>query len=373
MDKKVIVGAIVVVLGLLFIFSPEFRAGVGFEADLTTRDFTGYNETIIGGQKLLLPRNAPVRLDIHLTVQDATKTDAYFYLKRGNSEILLFDLREAVKFSGDYDVSGRNGWYRVRGCGRVDAPGCRIPRGSDCHGVESYYFNSPVSLRNGEIILKYDQPPYVCGTGMTGVTVDKIVAYQATVCGDGLCEGQENLYTCEYDCDEPVPPPPQCDIPLDCEGRQHVECVGAWQCIGQQCVWMCAICGNEVCDPGETPENCAYDCDYPPGCGDDTCDDNETYLTCPLDCPCPDITAFRIVGDACVTDIGCDYDPHTYTYYDTLAECEADLPDEPVPPPTLLDYIMDFLTRNWLYIIILILVAVTIVLLAERGKNEPEP
>ena len=31
----------------------------------------------------------------------------------------------------------------------------------------------------------------------------------------------------------------ECVIPADCEGRIHIQCVGAWQCINGKCVWSC--------------------------------------------------------------------------------------------------------------------------------------
>jgi hypothetical protein len=43
------------------------------------------------------------------------------------------------------------------------------------------------------------------------------------------------------------------------------------------------VCGNDVCEDGETPHNCPADC-TPARCGDDTCNGDETVDTCPQDC-----------------------------------------------------------------------------------------
>lgn len=43
------------------------------------------------------------------------------------------------------------------------------------------------------------------------------------------------------------------------------------------------VCGNDVCEDGETPHNCPADCS-PSKCGDDKCNGNETVDTCPMDC-----------------------------------------------------------------------------------------
>ncbi len=45
-------------------------------------------------------------------------------------------------------------------------------------------------------------------------------------------------------------------------------------------------CGNNVCDPGETPQSCANDC-HGPVCGNSTCEAGETPQSCANDCHGP--------------------------------------------------------------------------------------
>lgn len=69
---------------------------------------------------------------------------------------------------------------------------------------------------------------------------------EPVVCGDGVCEGNEDNLTCPDDC----------------------------------------FCGNEVCEEDETAESCPEDC---AACGDGECQESvEDCITCPEDCgECP--------------------------------------------------------------------------------------
>jgi hypothetical protein len=70
--------------------------------------------------------------------------------------------------------------------------------------------------------------------------------YRTPVCGNGVCETGESTSTCATDC------PP--------------------------------VCGNGLCEPGETSSTCSFDCGPPPPvCGNGICEGRET-LTCPNDC-----------------------------------------------------------------------------------------
>src|SRR3989344_2479724 len=47
----------------------------------------------------------------------------------------------------------------------------------------------------------------------------------------------------------------------------------------------CSVCGNGICEQNENLENCPYDCETRPYCGNKKCDIGEDYNNCALDCP----------------------------------------------------------------------------------------
>ncbi|KPJ85798.1 hypothetical protein AMJ57_01650, partial [Parcubacteria bacterium SG8_24] len=52
------------------------------------------------------------------------------------------------------------------------------------------------------------------------------------------------------------------------------------------------VCGDNVCEGEEKPENCPVDCGPPPPvCGDNKCEGDETYESCPGDCEPPEPVA----------------------------------------------------------------------------------
>jgi hypothetical protein len=86
------------------------------------------------------------------------------------------------------------------------------------------------------------------------------------VCGDLLCQTGETPETCLQDC------PPECGDGA-CNGGETTA----------SCPADCPLCGDGVCNGKETPDTCPSDC--PPTCGDGACDGNETPDTCAKDCP----------------------------------------------------------------------------------------
>jgi hypothetical protein len=75
-------------------------------------------------------------------------------------------------------------------------------------------------------------------------------------CGDGLCAtSHENCDNCPSDCGE-------CQSPTD------------------------VICGNNICEPGESSRSCLADCpkSNPVQCGDGLCEDGESWNSCEADC-----------------------------------------------------------------------------------------
>jgi len=80
----------------------------------------------------------------------------------------------------------------------------------------------------------------------------QVFGYFNNVCGDGICNSNEDSFTCPSDC---------------------------------------AFCGDDICNSNENSFTCPSDCAF---CGDDICNSNENSFTCPSDCgtscllpPCP--------------------------------------------------------------------------------------
>lgn len=119
-------------------------------------------------------------------------------------------------------------------------------------------------------------------------------------CGDLFCDPGETNESCPMDC--------------NMEGCK-VECNTT--AAGRSCIKTCggapggfeqgnlAFCGNGVCDPGETAENCASDCwdkvEFPQGgqvCGNSICEEGEDKLSCCRDCGCEN--RYACVNNICV-------------------------------------------------------------------------
>ncbi len=95
----------------------------------------------------------------------------------------------------------------------------------------------------------------ICGEEYTIILTEKEGIFRCPeaaqpVCGDGVCEGTEDMISC----------------PLDCVVQP--------------------ICGNGICEAGENYLTCPMDCQLPPGqiCGDGVCEGTEDMLSCPKDC-----------------------------------------------------------------------------------------
>lgn len=140
-------------------------------------------------------------------------------------------------------------------------------------------------------------------------------------CGDGICSGNESPDNCPQDCG---------GDPLTCAKekcpKEFATCVsdsacakliacfagcnddacyekcfdqapdGALpafmplaQCAEKQCNGGGPVCGDGVCEPGETAQQCPSDCVVPGSCGDGICGPNESPQSCPKDCVGPSL------------------------------------------------------------------------------------
>ncbi|MBQ1926561.1 MAG: hypothetical protein II180_10655, partial [Proteobacteria bacterium] len=94
------------------------------------------------------------------------------------------------------------------------------------------------------------------------------------VCGNGMCESGETASTCPADCKNS----PVCGNGT-CESGETVSTCPA-DCKNSP------VCGNGTCESGETASSCPADCKKPV-CGNGTCESGETASTCPADCKKP--------------------------------------------------------------------------------------
>jgi hypothetical protein len=92
---------------------------------------------------------------------------------------------------------------------------------------------------------------------------------------------KQALSTCTSDCDPPIYDgnPVSCATPDFCMSDANgVDCRYFNYSIHISC--QPNLCGNDICDAGETFESCPADCT----CGNGTCDDGEIAHTCPTEC-----------------------------------------------------------------------------------------
>lgn len=108
-------------------------------------------------------------------------------------------------------------------------------------------------------------------------------------------------------------------------------------------------------------------CEAPPSnqtgyCGDGYCDADENEFNCPQDCEppvCGMLIGYKITNNQCVEQVGC---PGDIPDYETLAECEQALEQEPEPEPEGFD-IMGFLTQEFAGIPLWLILAAVLFLL----------
>lgn len=125
-----------------------------------------------------------------------------------------------------------------------------------------------------------------------------------TWCGNGVCENGEDCYTCSEDCISRQGG--TCDACF--KGVCNGECHPTKE--GPECA-DCApffCCGDGACEGIEDSYNCEIDCDAPPVCGDSICDQGEDQCNCPDDCndpPTAETSCSNGIDDDCDGFIDC--------------------------------------------------------------------
>ena len=118
----------------------------------------------------------------------------------------------------------------------------------------------------------------------------------ASVCGDGTCQDDETVESCQDDCF--VPPPGSCD------GTCFVEYMAGAEC---QCDPFC-LNYDDCC--GDYTQLCL------PPCGNGTCDEDESPQTCPSDCQ----PGWECLNQSCSTSV-CEQIPACAGALPCLEEC----------------------------------------------------
>jgi|GEM_PF-1335884 len=127
----------------------------------------------------------------------------------------------------------------------------------------------------------------VCGNGQCENNEQTTCPADCTTCGNDSCEAGE-ITSCPQDCGICVPSEKQCLAKTlrvcnaNGAARDDIDCNAlGLTCGGGDCV-EAGVCGNGLCDAGETEATCLEDCTEV--CGNNQCNGLETFLTCAIDC-----------------------------------------------------------------------------------------
>ncbi len=141
------------------------------------------------------------------------------------------------------------------------------------------------------------------------------LSFEEGSCGDTICVLGEDYLTCPQDC-------PSGFIDGYCDGVSDGIC-------DQDCLFQltpesdsdCPLCGDGVCDDGETSGTCSQDCPSQI-CGDGKCDAGETHETCCVDCGC--VGGMKCQNNKCVKIEICG--DGTCSIHETYEKCKEDCP-----------------------------------------------
>jgi hypothetical protein len=186
--------------------------------------------------------------------------------------------------------------FLLGGCGSLSGTG-DAPTENEAVGKAELAYTTPVvdACINGCI----GAPDGICQAGE-----NNFVCEQDCACGDGQCGGTETPQNCPVDCPYGSDPSAEDDFCGNnvCEVWEH-------DGLGLDCQIDChagpgpagTVCGNFLCEPGETGASCAADCGNKAACGNYVCEPQygETFATCDADCTNFNVPAGRFVGTYC--------------------------------------------------------------------------
>lgn len=104
------------------------------------------------------------------------------------------------------------------------------------------------------------------------------------ICGNGICEGDENELICSEDCGSVIEEP-NCGDGFCEPGEDKVSCSVDCEEVDDP------VCGDEICEESEDETSCPGDCEIidepieePAECGNYLCEEGENEINCPNDC-----------------------------------------------------------------------------------------
>lgn len=160
----------------------------------------------------------------------------------------------------------------VAGCGPINDIGCCDSNTLVwCEGGSLYKINCSDTQCGWDSAKSFYNCQTSGGTDPSGANPKSCLGGGA-VCGNGVCESGESSIGCPADC------------------KQSAVC-GNGKCETGETATNCAsdcktgtVCGNGVCESGETTSNCSADCKVVNLCGNGVCDNGENYQNCAGDC-----------------------------------------------------------------------------------------
>ena len=164
---------------------------------------------------------------------------------------------------------------KVKDCDVIDIV---APTTKYLKGGETETFDVTIQAKSVIDVVKQTCSIVVCDPSekyCSSKSIDvKVLPVCEDECSPGLpyCEGN-SVVTCKWDEEK------------QCYRKQYMQCEVA--CVDGKCVDQPpTVCGNGICEVGETVDNCPIDC-RGPVCGNRVCEIGETPDNCPIDCKPP--------------------------------------------------------------------------------------
>lgn len=215
--------------------------------------------------------------------------------------------RRSADFDEDVPLQCELDWERNAGNFRRMCEQRKIEKErKECRRPEfDESFRRDCGMRNGRIIDRFDQFGCVSGWECQGGESFGRETPQRAICGNNLCEYQENPDNCPGDCRLTGA---RCGDNFCDSGNNENSGNCRQDCLPNCGDGICAgiSCMSTGCPESENSANCPNDCEIrrEPGaiCGNTICEAGEDYGNCASDCQAPVITEEPFVGQPASTE-----------------------------------------------------------------------